>query len=318
MALALARTPAENPPPSRPLETPPPQPRRPESSPAPPLAPAPAASPQLVPDQTPHTPEFPRPDQQVPAPPRSRNPPLLPPTQRKTRRVSTRSDRPPPARSASTPARARRSRHPQMPAQTPPAAPPEPQTVPTPTDLHRPNIPDIAAPPPASPVPPEETARRSPPGPPSARGPPSLPRRPEVILQPLPAFVILVLPNLRLQRELRRPHRQPCLEHKSQRVGQMHRLQLRLARPLPCFGVRPMPCHAVVQTRAARNKPLRLRVLLAEHQPHELVHHVAVKPRRPEGVLGHDPSRRENRKVHIRGSRYRRGCRQHRVNRRVR
>src|SRR6185437_3961339 len=86
MALALARTPAENPPPSRPLETPPPQPRRPESSPAPPLAPAPAASPQLVPDQTPHTPEFPRPDQQVPAPPRSRNPPLLPPTQRKTRR----------------------------------------------------------------------------------------------------------------------------------------------------------------------------------------------------------------------------------------
>src|SRR5690348_13527491 len=124
-----------------------------------------------------------------------------------------------------TPARALRSTPPRRPTQTPPTAPPEQQTVPVPIGPDQPDTRDTAARPPASPTPPEDKARRSPPGPPSARvPPPSSPCRSEVVLQPLPALVILVLPDLRLQRKLRWTHRQPRLKHEGQRVLQVNRL----------------------------------------------------------------------------------------------
>ena len=66
-----------------------------------------------------------------------------------------------------------------------------------------------------------------------------------------------------------------------------------------------MAAHAVVQRRAARHEAFGLGIVGAMHQAHELAGDVAVEPRRTEGVLRHQPARREDREVHVAGA----GCR---------
>ena len=61
--------------------------------------------------------------------------------------------------------------------------------------------------------------------------------------------------------------------------------------------------HAVVDRDAAGQKAARLRVVDAVHEAHQLAHHVPVEPRRPEGVLGHLPARREDDEVAVRHAR---------------
>ena len=57
---------------------------------------------------------------------------------------------------------------------------------------------------------------------------------------------------------------------------------------------------AIVQAGAAGDEPAFLGIVRALDQPHELAHHVAVDPRRAEGVLGHHPARRENDEIQVR------------------
>src|SRR5258708_31835311 len=106
-----------------------------------------------------------------------------------------------------------------------------------------------------------------------------------------------------LQRKLRRLANKACLEHERHGVAYIARLQLCLARLLKCFCVWPMARHAIVQAGAARDEAFRLCVIFAVDQPHELVHKIAVKPRRTKRMLRYHPSRRKDRKVDIRGSR---------------
>ena len=109
-----------------------------------------------------------------------------------------------------------------------------------------------------------------------------------------------MLQYLRFQCKSGRPHRQPRLKHERQRPVDVVGLQLCLACPVECIDIWAMTRHAVMQAGAARHKALRLGVVLSENQPHELVHHVAVKPGRTKGMLRNHPARRKNHKVHIR------------------
>lgn len=76
-----------------------------------------------------------------------------------------------------------------------------------------------------------------------------------------------------------------------------------------------MGAHDVVQTRTRRLETTAgLRVVAAAYQAHELGHGVAVVPRRPEGVLSHEPAGRENDEVGNGGAGVVGGPRQHGVN----
>ena len=68
------------------------------------------------------------------------------------------------------------------------------------------------------------------------------------------------------------------------------------------FGVGTVAAHAVVQAGAAGDEAFGLGVVFALDQAHELVHEVAVEPRRAEGVLGHHPARREDGEVDVGGA----------------
>ena len=68
------------------------------------------------------------------------------------------------------------------------------------------------------------------------------------------------------------------------------------------FGVGAVAGHAVVQAGAAGEKAFGLGVVLAVDEAHELVHHVAVKPGRAEGVLGDQPARGEDGEVDVGGA----------------
>src|SRR2546426_661871 len=63
------------------------------------------------------------------------------------------------------------------------------------------------------------------------------------LLQTLPAFEILVLQHPRLHRVPRRTQDKLRLEHERQRVRDVLRLQLRMARALERLRIRPMPGH---------------------------------------------------------------------------
>ena len=84
------------------------------------------------------------------------------------------------------------------------------------------------------------------------------------------------------------------LEHEGQRIVQTLRLELGGAGALVGFGVGSVARHAVVQAGAAGQEAFGLGIVLAADQAHELVHQIAVEPRRPERVLGHQPARRED------------------------
>src|SRR6266403_4028124 len=102
-----------------------------------------------------------------------------------------------------------------------------------------------------------------------------------------------------LQRKLRRLTHKASLEHKRQGVAQIDRLQVRLARLLKRFSVRPVTSHAIVQAGATWDESFRLGVILTVDQSHELVHEIAMKPRRTKRMFGHHPSRRKDDKVDI-------------------
>ena len=78
-----------------------------------------------------------------------------------------------------------------------------------------------------------------------------------------------------------------------------------------------MADHAIVEAGAAGNKPLGFGVVPSADQPHELVHEIAMKPGRTEGVLGDHPARRKNNEIQIGGARNLGGRGQHSVNRRI-
>src|SRR5271154_1577813 len=72
-----------------------------------------------------------------------------------------------------------------------------------------------------------------------------------------------------------------------------------------------------MQARSARKKALGFGIILAIYQAHELIHHVAMKPWRPEGVFGDQPPRRKDGEVYIgRAMKVRRRS-QYRKNRRI-
>src|SRR5580658_3914447 len=122
----------------------------------------------------------------------------------------------------------------------------------------------------------------------------------EVALEPLPAFVVFVLQYLFLQRVARRPHDQPRLEHKGKRVRYLSRRKLGTGSALKGLGIRAMAGHAVVQARTAGQEALSLGVVFAVNEAHELIHSVAMKPWRTEGVFGNQPAWRKDGEIHIR------------------
>ncbi|MCW0448988.1 hypothetical protein NB706_001822 [Xanthomonas sacchari] len=106
-----------------------------------------------------------------------------------------------------------------------------------------------------------------------------------------------------VQRLCGRAQHRTGLEHEGHGVGDDVRPRQVGLRGLVEGGrVRAVPAHAVVQRRAARGEAVGLGIVDAVHQAHELAGHVAVEPRRPEGVLRHQPARRENREIHVGGA----------------
>src|SRR3984885_9074157 len=139
----------------------------------------------------------------------------------------------------------------------------------------------------------------------------------KVTLQSLPALEVFVLQNSCLHGKFCGPYHKLRLKHEGQRVIDVLRLQIRFAGTFKGLRIRTMTSHAVMQAGPARHEAFRLRVVCAEYKTHELVHQVAMKPGRPEGVIGNHPSRREYGKVAVRRSRNRRGGAQDRINRRI-
>ncbi len=93
---------------------------------------------------------------------------------------------------------------------------------------------------------------------------------------------------------------QPRLEHEGERVVDLVRRQLGRRGALVGRGgrgrARSCNCARLAPPGA---KPAGLGVVDAVDQAHELAHHVAVEPGRPERVLGHHPARREDDEIDI-------------------
>jgi hypothetical protein len=102
-----------------------------------------------------------------------------------------------------------------------------------------------------------------------------------------------------VHRELRGTTYEASLEHKRQCAIELYWLQLGLTGAIEGFGVGTVAAHAVVQTGSAGDETFGLGVVFSFDEAHELIHEVAVEPRRPEGVLGDDPAGRKDREVHI-------------------
>ena len=138
-----------------------------------------------------------------------------------------------------------------------------------------------------------------------------------MLIQPLPAFEIIVLQFRQLDGVAREPHGVAALEHERHGVFDLVRLELGVRRALPGVGVGAVGGHAIVQAGAAGQKTFGLGVVDAVQQAHELGHDVAVIPRRPERVLADEPARREDDEIDCCGARHvgRRG--EHAVDRRI-
>src|ERR1700754_2622263 len=96
----------------------------------------------------------------------------------------------------------------------------------------------------------------------------------EVLLQPLPAVNIVVLPRRQFGGVFRHPLAVAGLEHEGERVGKLHRLQVGLACVLKRLAVGTVRQHLVVQAHAARHEAFGLSVIDAVNQAHELRHDV--------------------------------------------
>ena len=68
------------------------------------------------------------------------------------------------------------------------------------------------------------------------------------------------------------------------------------------FGVGAVRQHAIVQRKSAGEEALRLGVIGAVDQAHELAHDVHVIPGRPERVFGDHPAVRENHEIDVGGA----------------
>src|SRR5262249_29210816 len=112
----------------------------------------------------------------------------------------------------------------------------------------------------------------------------------EVPAQALPALALVVLPLLEVGPVLRRPLPRPGLEHERDGVGELHRLELAVARTLESGLIRSVRQHAIVERDAAGHEALGFGVVDAVDEPHEFRHQVAVIPRRPEGIFRHLPA----------------------------
>ena len=133
----------------------------------------------------------------------------------------------------------------------------------------------------------------------SRRGPCHLPRK--CFSKPLQHCIVVALQRRRLQRKARRPADEPRLEHEGERVGEIVRRQLgRRGLVVSWRGRGRAPAMQLCKAGAARREALRLGVVGAVDEAHELAHHVAVEPRRAERVLGHQPARREDDEIDIR------------------
>ena len=78
-----------------------------------------------------------------------------------------------------------------------------------------------------------------------------------------------------------------------------------------------MAGETVVQRTTAGHEAFRLRIVGAMHQAHEFAGDVAMEPRRPEGVLRHQPARREDDEIHVAHALAVAGRMQHQEDRRI-
>src|SRR6266480_2430258 len=107
----------------------------------------------------------------------------------------------------------------------------------------------------------------------AGRGGPPLRLAGEVLRQPPPAVEVVLLPLRRLQREARGADDVAAFEHEGERVLDFLWLERAAARLLERRRIGPVTRHAVVQAGASRHEALRLGVVDAVHQAHELAHH---------------------------------------------
>jgi hypothetical protein len=89
------------------------------------------------------------------------------------------------------------------------------------------------------------------------------------------------------------------LKHKSKvLLPNLEGLLLTQHEPLIGISIRPMRRHRGMERRASRNKPTRLlRIVFSRNITHELSHAVPVVVWRLEGMLSHQPTRREDHEV---------------------
>src|SRR6188474_2753249 len=106
-----------------------------------------------------------------------------------------------------------------------------------------------------------------------------------VAFEAIPDFVVALLQRLRLQRGARWTEDVTRLPHEREGVADLFWNQAFFDVFLVGRDIWPVGAHAVVDRDAARREALRLGVVHAAHQPHQLAHHVAVEPGRAEGVL---------------------------------
>lgn len=104
-----------------------------------------------------------------------------------------------------------------------------------------------------------------------------------------------------LQSPFRHAHHQTALKHEAAAIrADFGGRQRGRACTLVALCVGTVAAHDVVKTRAAGCKAARtgtLGVINAADDAHELAHGVSVVPRRTEGVLAHEPARREDDEV---------------------
>ena len=124
----------------------------------------------------------------------------------------------------------------------------------------------------------------------------------EVFFEVLPAGVVLVLASCGVHGEFGRAGYEPRFEHEGQCAVELYRLEFGGAGSAKGFGVGTMSGHAVVEAGSAGSEAFRFGVVLSEDKAHELVHEIAVKPGRAEGVLGDDPAWGKDGEVDVGGA----------------
>src|SRR5262249_32769091 len=130
---------------------------------------------------------------------------------------------------------------------------------------------------------------------------PSTLLRIEVLLEAVPICTVALLKRFGLGGKGRNPLWKASLKHEGHCAFELVRLQLGVARAFEGVHIGPMREHGIVERNSTRREALRLRVVLAIDQAHELAHDVHVVPRRPEGVFRNEPSVGEDHKIDIDG-----------------